>query len=74
MDYTYLDEPERNGEVQIFRQYRRKVNVARQARAEVLARTDGRASAGDLDAAIWAHAATVRRRRFPTAEARTELG
>jgi hypothetical protein len=74
MDYDYLDESERNGEVQIFRQYRREVNIARQARAEVLARPDERATAGDLDAAIWSHAATVRRRRFPTADERSELG
>ncbi|WUI66756.1 hypothetical protein OHQ90_29680 [Nocardia sp. NBC_00403] len=63
MDYTYLDEADYNGEVQIFRQYRRKVNIASQARAEVLARGGG--EAGDLDRAIWARAATVRRRRFP---------
>jgi hypothetical protein len=50
------------------------VNIARQARAEVLARPDDRATAGDLDAAIWSHAATVRRRRFPTADERSELG
>ncbi|WP_228001541.1 hypothetical protein [Nocardia australiensis] len=61
MDYTYLDEADRNGEVQIFRQYRREVNIARRARAEVLAS----GVAGDLDRAVWSHAATVRRRRFP---------
>ncbi|MFD0361085.1 hypothetical protein ACFQZZ_06430 [Nocardia sp. GCM10030253] len=66
MDYTYLDEADYNGEVQIFRQYRRKVNIASQARAEVLARGNGNIE--DLDSAIWSHAATVRRRRFPAIE------
>ncbi|MGW4768444.1 hypothetical protein ACWEO2_10430 [Nocardia sp. NPDC004278] len=70
MDYEYLDE-DRNGEVQIFRQYRRNVNVARQARAEVLARRGGRAPTEEVQRAIWSHAATVRRRRFPTPEQRT---
>ncbi|MEV2220850.1 hypothetical protein AB0E01_13320 [Nocardia vinacea] len=69
MDYEYLDE-DRNGEVQIFRQYRRKVNIARQARAEVLVRFDGHASTEEVQRAIWSHGATVRRRRFPTREER----
>lgn len=38
MDYLYLDYPEVDGEVQIFRQYRRKVSIARQARAEITVR------------------------------------
>ncbi|MFE7800284.1 hypothetical protein [Nocardia sp. NPDC057440] len=71
MDYTYLDEADDNGEVQIFRQYRRKVNIASQARAEVLAR--GGWEAGDVDSAIWAHAATIRRRRFPAIDAPSVL-
>ncbi|MFQ6396036.1 hypothetical protein ACLMAJ_21510 [Nocardia sp. KC 131] len=66
MDYTYLDEADYTGEVQIFRQYRRKVSLASQARAEVLARADG--DAEELDRAIWSQAATIRRRRFPAIE------
>lgn len=104
-DYLYLDYPEVNGEVQIFRQYRSEVAIAQAARAEVLeqraaiaaeraALADGAArpgaaerkllgesgfavdpeeptaddvadevTTGDLEPAIWSHAATVRRRR-----------
>jgi hypothetical protein len=66
MDYTYLDEAGYTGEVQIFRQYRRSVNIASQARAEVLTRADGNAE--ELDRSIWSQAATIRRRRFPAIE------
>ncbi|MEV6276497.1 hypothetical protein [Nocardia sp. NPDC051832] len=66
MDYLYLDE-EVDGEVQIFRQYRRKVNIARQARTEVLARTGARSALG-IESRIWSHGATVRRRRYPTGD------
>ncbi|MEV6137514.1 hypothetical protein AB0L63_15885 [Nocardia sp. NPDC051990] len=69
MDYEYLDD-DHKGEVQIFRQYRRKVNIARQARAEVLVRFDGQASTEEVQWAIWSHGATVRRRRSPTHEER----
>ncbi|WP_330256547.1 hypothetical protein OG874_19490 [Nocardia sp. NBC_00565] len=72
MDYEFLDE-ERNGEVQIFRQYRRKVSIARQARAEVLARCDGHGPAEEVQRAIWSHGATVRRRRLPALEASEPL-
>lgn len=69
MDYEYLDEG-CNGEVQIFRQYRRKVNIARQARAEVLDRFDRQVSKDEVQQAIWSHGETVRRRRFPMQEER----
>ncbi|MEV0246489.1 hypothetical protein AB0H76_07885 [Nocardia sp. NPDC050712] len=65
MDYLYLDD-HGDGEVQIFRQYRRKVRTAHQARAEVLAHRRGD-SAADLERRIWAHGANVRRRRYPDA-------
>ncbi|WP_194814008.1 hypothetical protein [Nocardia sp. XZ_19_385] len=64
MDYLYLDE-QADGEVQIFRQYRRKVNIARQARTEVLSRSGAQSPHG-IEPHIWAHGATVRRRRYPT--------
>ncbi|MGW0251459.1 hypothetical protein ACWDYH_33015 [Nocardia goodfellowii] len=66
MDYLYLDE-RADGEVQIFRQYRREVNIARQARAEVLTSSGGRAALGQ-EPEIWSHGAIVRRRRYPTAD------
>jgi hypothetical protein len=65
MDYT--DMAGRDGEVQIFRQYRREVSIAKQARAEVLA-TSPPSNAEALERRIWAHAETVRRRRLPAME------
>nr|WP_245367182.1 hypothetical protein [Nocardia goodfellowii] len=67
MDYLYLDE-RADGEVQIFRQYRREVNIARQARAEVLSSSSGGGAALGQEPEIWSHGATVRRRRYPTAD------
>ncbi|HEX5114262.1 MAG TPA: hypothetical protein VFW65_03585 [Pseudonocardiaceae bacterium] len=62
MDYTELEctggPP---GEVQIFRDYRRRVGVAEVARREVLAGA-GRLSPADVEPLIWDHLATVRAR------------
>lgn len=63
-DYTYLDEYPCDGEVQIFRYFRRDVAVARVARAEVLATAPG-GDPADLEQRVWAHTARVRRRRHP---------
>ncbi len=62
MDYTYLCGAE--GEVQVFRQYRREVGVARQARREILG-VRGTMSPDLLERAVWSHAEDVRRRRLP---------
>jgi hypothetical protein len=67
MDYDYLD-AERQGEVQIFRQYRREVSIARQARAEVMACLPAKTPAEDVQRAIWFHADDIRRRRLPPVE------
>jgi hypothetical protein len=62
MDYTYLCRAD--GEVQVFRQYRREVGVACQARQEVL-ETRRTMRPDQLEREIWSHAETVRRRRLP---------
>jgi hypothetical protein len=67
MDYEYLDD-DHDGEVQIFRQYRRNVTVARQARAEVLACLDKDADPADVQQAIWSHAAAVSRQSRRSAD------
>jgi hypothetical protein len=64
MDYTELGGAEarprgRDGEVQIFRDYRRRVSVARVARREVLCRQP---LPDDLNPLIWDHVDTVRAR------------
>ncbi|MGW5570841.1 hypothetical protein ACWEVD_06520 [Nocardia thailandica] len=63
-DHAYLDEYPQDGEVQIFRYFRRDVAVARVARAEVLAAAPA-CDPAELEQRIWAHAARVRRRRHP---------
>ncbi|NKY59285.1 hypothetical protein [Nocardia flavorosea] len=61
MDYTYLDEGA-DGEVQIFRQYRRMVASARQARAERCGVAGAPPQAAEL---LWSRAAAIRRRGMP---------
>lgn len=65
MDYTYLDDGG-DGEVQVFRQYRRMVESARQARAELCAATGVSPRPADtLQSQIWSRAAALRRRGIP---------
>lgn len=65
MDYTYLDEGV-DGEVQVFRQYRRMVESARLARAELCAAAgESPQPAGSLQSRIWSRAAAIRRRGMP---------
>ncbi|WP_280436718.1 hypothetical protein [Nocardia carnea] len=72
MDYTYLDEGV-DGEVQIFRQYRRMVGAARQARAELCGTAGARSrSAESLQSRIWSRAAEIRRRGLPALSGRGE--
>ena len=57
----------RDGRIQILRDYHRRVSIARQARAEVLARPDTVGlSPVDLRPLIWRHSNCVRRRRNVT--------
>jgi hypothetical protein len=63
MDYTELDWP--NGEVQVFRDYRRRVSAARIARREVLTelpRDDRRPDPATLNPLIWRRTDEVRQR------------
>lgn len=64
-DYEYL--ADREGEIQIFRNYHREVRIARRARADVL---DGPhpADRQQLREAIWALAAQIRRQYLETAD------
>lgn len=65
MDYTYLGDSG-DGEVQIFRQYRRMVGSARQARAEFgEAAGPSPETASSLQPRIWSRAAEIRRRALP---------
>ncbi|NKY32691.1 hypothetical protein HGA13_06310 [Nocardia speluncae] len=65
MDYTYLDDGV-DGEVQIFRQYRRMVGSARQARTEVCGAAGAPPRTVDsLQSRIWSRAAAIRRRGLP---------
>jgi hypothetical protein len=48
-----------DGEIQIFRDFRRRVSVARRARAEVLAGTGAPADADSLRAAVWDRGAVI---------------
>lgn len=61
-DHTYLDRWDHgyDGEIQIFRRFRPMVNVAGQARAQVLSRPEIPADPGDLRRAIWWQAERVR--------------
>ncbi|GIH10987.1 hypothetical protein Rhe02_90540 [Rhizocola hellebori] len=56
------------GEVQVLRQYRREVGIARQARAEVLQLTAASPTPEALERQIWDHAETIRRRSLPLLE------
>ncbi|MFE3443230.1 hypothetical protein ACFXNW_09365 [Nocardia sp. NPDC059180] len=69
MDYTFLDE-DRDGEVQIFRQYRRRVDAAQRARGEIEAGGGGPADPEDLQRRLWSRSADLRRRALPAVPAR----
>jgi len=74
MDYTELDTTAgspRDGEVQIFRDYRRRVSVARVARREILTPERGHLPPAEVDPMIWGHLATVRARITRTAQRST---
>ncbi|RMI32214.1 hypothetical protein [Nocardia stercoris] len=72
-DYVYLDEDSgrcaANGEVQIFRQYRRMVTAAHRARTDFVARHGREPQAPDLPA-LWAEASRLRRNSIPAVPAR----
>ncbi|MFB4302824.1 hypothetical protein [Actinomadura sp. NTSP31] len=55
MDHDYLDGQCRwaSGEIQIFRDFHRRVSVARRARADVLARPDAPADPAELRPLVW---------------------
>ncbi|GAB4584940.1 TfoX/Sxy family DNA transformation protein [Nocardia sp. IFM 10818] len=61
-DYFYLDRWNRghDGEVQVFRRFRPMVNVAAQARAQVLSRADAPRDPATLRWAVWDEAEAVR--------------
>lgn len=67
MDYTYLSEELHwaAGELQIFRDYRRRVSSATQARREILASIPRQVPLSDAERLIWQRAATIRRRSLP---------
>jgi hypothetical protein len=70
MAYAEVDWP--NGEVQVFRDYRRRVSAARVARREVLADLPNPPARETLNPMIWQRGADVRhqrRRRARTAAA-----
>ncbi|MFG1795009.1 hypothetical protein [Nocardia sp. NPDC049149] len=63
MGYEYLDYPETNGEIQIFRQYRTMVTSARRARIDIVGQHSGPITE-EAEDAIWSHSATLRRNRL----------
>lgn len=65
MDYHYLDHPENNGEVQIFRHYRSRVTTTRRARTNLLDPTHHGPITEETEHAIWSQAAAMRRSRLP---------
>jgi hypothetical protein len=65
MAYSEIDWP--HGEVQIFRDYRRRVSAARVARREILAKRPPPAAPQTLRQLIWDRGTVVRRRRWPSA-------
>ncbi|MEU6414075.1 hypothetical protein [Microbispora sp. NPDC046933] len=73
MDYVYLDGSNRmgpyrsEGEMQIFRDYRRRVAVARISRREVLAELPRGSAPADVNPRVWQHNQIVRARRGPAA-------
>jgi hypothetical protein len=64
MDYTYLGDGgcRATGEVQVFRDYRRRVSSATVARHEILTSVPRQPQGTDIDSLIWDRAAAVRRR------------
>jgi hypothetical protein len=63
MAYAEVDWP--NGEVQVFRDYRRRVSSAQVARREVLAEQPRTLTPETLRPFIWDRGSAVRRRRWP---------
>jgi hypothetical protein len=63
MDYLYLGDGSRwmDGELQIFRDYRRRVSAATQARREVLATIPRQLPPSNVEPLIWQRAAAIRR-------------
>jgi hypothetical protein len=75
-DYTYLG-PWRHGhsgEIQVFRDFRRDVTVAKRARADVLSRTDAPPAADDLRPRIWNRCGAIKRGRDMLIENCRNLG
>lgn len=70
-DYEYLSATD--GEIQIFRHYRREVSIAKQARADVLDAPHPTESQM-LRERIWARAAEIRLQRAETAGERSMMG
>jgi hypothetical protein len=64
MDYAELDWP--NGEVQVFRDYRRRVSAAEVARREILAELPGPLGPDSLNPLVWHRGRQVRDRRTAT--------
>jgi hypothetical protein len=69
-DYTELDSTgvgprRRDGEIQIFRDYHRRVRTARVARREILAGQPRQLSPADVNPLIWNHLDAVRARNTP---------
>jgi hypothetical protein len=76
MDYTYLG-PWRHGhsgEIQVFRDFRRDVTVARRARASVLARADAPAAPEELRPLVWDRSGAIKRGRDRLIENCRNLG
>lgn len=63
MDYAELDWP--NGEVQVFRDYRRRVSAARVARGEILAESPAGLPPDTFNPLVWDRATAARRRQLP---------
>jgi hypothetical protein len=63
MAYAEVDWP--HGEVQVFADYRRRVNAARTARREILAEHNTAGNRADLIPLIWQRGTLVRQRRLP---------
>lgn len=71
MDYVFFNGQCRwaEGELQVFRDYRRRVSATARARREILASIPRQVPLSDAERLIWQRAATIRRRSLP---ARTE--
>ncbi len=66
MSYAEIDWP--HGEVQVFRDYRRRVSAARVARQEILAEHPEPLGPETLRSLIWDRGTVVRHRRWPPAK------